>query len=223
MTTTPNSSIQEIHSMLTVGHRNIKIRPHTLWLWGIAGAALILTIDSLISAEQFPVLQHRYIISLMIQISVLFGVGLLDHGYTKTVLEVRNESLSFTHRQIRKVWWLLICFGILFNFASGFYGSSMLALSFWMVGLGFGLYLHGLFSAVILEWIAALIILLGMAPLILPLDYAQTKILMASILGLGLPALTFILPNDAQAGFITRLRNTTLWLLLVCIPPILLR
>lgn len=218
-----NSSIQEIHGMLALGHRNIQIRPHTLWLWGIAGSALVLTIDPLITAERFPIFHHRFTLSFLIQITVLFGVGLLDHGYTKYILESRDETLSFTHQQVRKVWWLLVCFGILFNFANGFHGSTMLALSFWMVGLGFGLYIHGLFSAVILEWIGALIILLGMAPLSLSLDYVQTKFLMASILGLGLPALSFILEKDAKARFITRLQRTLFWLLLVCVPPILLR
>lgn len=209
--------------MLTLGHRNIRIRPHTLWLWGISGACLVLTIDPLITAERFPIFHQRYILSLLIQLTVLFGIGLLDHGYTKYILEVRDETLSFTHQQIRKVWWLLVSFGVLFNFASGFYGSTMLALSFWMVGLGFGLYIYGLFSAVILEWIAAIIIVLGIAPLALSLDYMQTKLLMASILGLGLPALSFILAKDAEAQFINRVRHTLLWLLLVCIPPILLR
>ena len=222
MPNSSNSSIQEIHSMMTVGHRNIRIRPHTFWLWGIAGAFLVLAIDPLLTAERFPNFHHRYILNLLIQITVLFGIGLLDHGYTKYILEVRDESLTFTHQQIRKVWWLLVCFGILFNFASGFYGSGMLVLSFWIVALGFGLYINGLFSAVILEWIAAIIILLGMAPLVLPLDYSQTKMLMASVLGLGLPALPFLLAKDADAGFVMRIRRTLFWFLLVCIPPILL-
>jgi hypothetical protein len=84
----------------------------------------------------------------------------------------RNEpslhgGREFVQAQITKVWWLLIGMGVLFSFAASVSGgAAMMVFGIWLllVGLGLGLYIHGLFSDQMLEWAGALVIALGETP-----------------------------------------------------------
>lgn len=207
--------------MLTAGHRSICIPAHTLFLWGGAGGILALAADLLITEERFPVIWQRNVALLFLLSVVLSGVALADFGFTRQRLQARDESLSFVHAQITKVWWLLIGMGVLFTFATGVYGGSYMVFGVWLVLIGLGLYVHGLFSDQILEWVGILIILLGIGSMLPQLGYLPAKWLTASVLGLGFPALVLMLGRGTQWPLAKKLNALGLWLLWVAIPPAL--
>ena len=60
---------------------------------------------------------------------------------------------------------MLLSVGCLGSFAMFFYGGSGMIYALWMVLLGLGVYLFGLFSRPLLEWIGLATILLGVAGL----------------------------------------------------------
>ena len=142
-------------------------------------------------------------------------------GITRRAKHARDEAWSFIHRQVLKVWWLLMSVGVLLTFATFFYGGGYMTFAAWVVLVGLGLYMHGLFSEELLEWIGALIIATGIAMPTLRLDYATTQWIAASILVLGLPLLAAMLDRGRQRAAWVRLVQSSIWLLCVLIPPML--
>ncbi len=206
------SSLEAIQSMLTAGHRNICLRPHTLFLWGIAGGVLCLSMDSILTPQRFPEVWLRHLALLFLLTVVLSGVALADYGITHYRLRERDESLSFVQAQITKVWWLLIGMGVLFSFATGIYGGGAMVYGIWLLLIGVGLYVHGLFSERTLEWAGLLFIALGVGALLPQVCYLPAKWLAASAFGLGMPALGLILDRGAAGGSKVRLLRLGAWL-----------
>lgn len=213
------SNLQAIQSMLTAGHRNICLRSHTLFLWGITGGILCLSMDAILTPERFPDMWLRHLALLFLLTVVLSGVALADYGLTRHRLQERDESLSFTQAQITKVWWLLIGMGVLFSFAAGLYGGGLMVYGIWLLLTGIGLYVHGLFSDKVLEWAGALVIALGAAALVLHLGYLPVKWLAASVFGIGMPALTLILDRGSEHPWPARMARLGLWLGAVMVAP----
>ena len=90
----------------------------------------------------------------------------------------------------------------------------------WLLLVGLGLFMHGLFSEQMLEWAGLMIMLLGICPLMLRVDFDLTKWIAASAFGLGMPALTFMLDGGKARSLPRRLYQSALWLLLVLGPPL---
>jgi hypothetical protein len=109
----------------------------------------------------------------------------------------------------------------LLTFATFFFGGGYLTLSVWVVLVGLGLYVHGLFSEQLLEWVGALIILIGIVMAACRLDYTHMQWISASTLGLGLPLLSFMLDHGRERAVRVRLLQSAGWLLCVLIPPLL--
>ena len=215
------SNLQAIQSMLTAGHRNICLRSHTLFLWGVTGGVLSLTLDHLLTPERFPENWLRHLALLFVLTVVLSGVALADYGLTRHRLQESDESMSFTQAQITKVWWLLIGMGVLFSFASGLYGGGAMTYGIWLLLTGIGLYVHGLFSDKVLEWAGALIIALGAAALVLHVGHLPAKWLAASVFGIGMPALTLILDRGVERPVSARFVRLGLWLCAVLLAPVI--
>lgn len=213
--------LDSIHSMLSAGHRNLRVERHSLMLWGASCGGLILASNHILTAEQFPVLEQRAIAWLILLALTVSGVSLLDWHLTRRAKQARDESWSFIHRQVLKVWWLLMSVGVLLTFATFFYGGGYMIFAAWVVLTGLGLYVHGLFSEELLEWAGALIIAIGIGMLAFRLNYTASQWVAASTLGLGLPLLAAMLDRGRQRAAWVRLVQSAGWILCVLIPPLL--
>lgn len=213
--------LDAIHSMLSAGHRNLRIERHSLILWGIAGGALCFFSESILTPEQFPVTQQRALAWLLLLTTVLGSVGIADWHLTRRAKEARAEAWSFIHRQVLKVWWLLMAMGTLLTFAMFFFGGGYMLFSAWLVLLGLGLYVHGLFSEELLEWVGALMIIIGIVSLAYRLPVETMRWISASAFGIGLPLLAAMLDRGRAFPARRRLAQTLIWMFAVLALPLL--
>lgn len=214
-----SQQLDAIHTMLSAGQRNLRIERHTLILWGLAGGVLCLISDHILTAGQFPDNTQRALAWLLL-LMVSFGcVGMLDWHLTKRAKQIRDEAWSFIHRQVIKIFWLLTTAGILFTFAMFFFGGGYMTFGVWIILLGLGLYIHGLFSEEMLEWVGALMMLIGMASLASQLPYQTTQWIAASTFGVGLPLLAIMLDQGRTLPVWKRLSQSTLWVIAVLVLP----
>ncbi|HYS85002.1 MAG TPA: hypothetical protein VEN78_08385 [Bradyrhizobium sp.] len=215
------TQLEAIHSMLSAGHRSIRMQRHSLVLWGVAGGFLCLASQHIITADRFPVLWLRAVAMLIFLAVVLSGVALADFHYTRYRIRARDESLPFVQTQVTKVWWLLISMGILFDFGTAFFGGGYMVFVVYLVLIGLGIYIHGLFSEEMLEWAGVMMIVLGVAALALPAPYRATQWLAASAFGLGMPLLSAMLDRGESRSVWIRTSQSALWLAVVLVPPLL--
>ncbi len=213
--------LDSIHSMLSAGHRSLRIERHTLVLWGSGSGGLIMASNHILTAEQFPDVQMRAFAWLILLTLFVSGVALIDWHLTRHVKQARDEIWSFIHRQVLKVMWLLMAVGVLLTFATFFFGGGYMTLAAWVVLVGLGLYVHGLFSEQLLEWVGALIIAIGICMLAFRLAYSDLQWVAASTLGLGLPLLSLMLDRGQERAAHVRSLQSAGWLLCVLLPPLL--
>ena len=199
MTNLANEQINAIHTMLTNGHRNLRMEAHSLCLWGLAGGFLFAISDFILTQEQIPDLKMRAFAWLLLLVLALGSVAITDWHLTKKIKATRDEVWSFIHRQIIKVWWLLMGIGILLTFAAFFFGGGYMVNPAWIILLGLGLFIHGLFSDEMLEWAGCALLILGIICLSLKLPFHQIKWIAASSFGVGLPLLSVILKQQKSA------------------------
>jgi len=192
--------IEAIHTMLASGHRSIRLERHTLVLWGLAAALLVFIAELLITSERFPELWQSAIAIVVLLLSVFMPVAWVDYSLTRRVRRARGESISFVQRQIYKVWLLLLAMGTLMEIGMTFFGGGFMSYGIWMVLVGTGLFVHGLFSQRELETFGVLIILLGIAGFVLKLPYEGMRWMAASVFGLGLPLIGLLLTFKQAPG-----------------------
>jgi hypothetical protein len=215
------TQLEAIHSMLSAGHRSIRMQPHSLILWGVTAGTLCLATEHIITPERFPEAWLRAVALLLFLGVVLCAVAVVDYQYTRHRIRARDESLPFVQAQVTKVLWLLTGMGVLFTFASAFFGAGYMIFVVWLVVFGLGLYVHGLFSEQILEWAGIMMIALGIGVLALPAPYRVMQWLAASAFGLGMPLLSTMLDRGQSKSAWTRALQSALWLAVVLTPPIL--
>lgn len=189
----PSEQLEAIHAMLTSGHRSVRMERHTLVLWGVGGAALILALRVLITPERFPVHWERIAVSTGISALTLLAVGIWDYWLTRRARAARDETLSFIQSQVRKVWWLMVALIVLLNVGMSFFGGGYLFYAIVLALMGIAFYVHGLFSAQMLSWIGLSMVALGLAAIALQMPFALLEWLAICTFGLGLPLLAFLL------------------------------
>lgn len=216
----PAQQLDAIHAMLTAGHRNLRIERHTLLLWGVPAGLLFAVSESILTPAQFPDLTQRALAWLALLVTVLLGVGTLDWFWTRKVKQVRDEAWSFIHRQVIKVFWLMMGLATLTTFATFFYGGGYMLCAVWLVFLGISIYVHGLFSEELLEWAGALTIVIGIASLFARMPYETMRWVAASVFGLGLPLLAMMLDRGRHRPAPVRLLQMLGWLTVVLVLPV---
>lgn len=215
-----SQQLNAIHTMLAVGHRNLRIERHSLLLWGIPAGLLFAVSDIILTAEQVPDLRQRALAWLLLLACVLGSIGSLDWWWTRRVKEARDEAWSFIHRQVQKVWWLLMGLATLCTFGMFFFGGGYMACALWLVVVGLGLYLHGLFSEELLEWVGVTTIVLGIGSLFAQLPYETMRWIAAAVFGLGLPLLALMLDRGRHRAVHIRFGQLLAWLLAVLAVPL---
>lgn len=136
----------------------------------------------------------------------------LDRTLTRRARVRRGESTAFAESQIAKAWVLLIALGVVLTFATFFFGGSQMIYAVWLVLIGVGLFLHGLFSEQLPEWVGVAMILLGVVPLAAGASYFQTRWLAAASFGVGLPLLAAMLDHGARTSLAKRMAQSIAWL-----------
>ena len=218
---TATTQLEAIHSMLSAGHRSIRMQRHSLILWGAAGAVLTLGTEHVITPARFPEHWVRAVALLLFLGIALSGVAVADFQYTRHRIRTSDESLPFVQAQVTKVWWLLVGMGIAFTVGTAFFGGGYMTFAVWLVLLGLGIYVIGLFSEQILEWAGVMMIALGIGALVLSVPHLATQWLAASIFGLGMPLLSAMLDRGHSKSPWIRAAQSALWLVVVLTAPAL--
>jgi len=218
-TVSTSNQLDAIYSMMENGQHSVKMERHTLLIWGITAAVLILITDMIFNLNTISV-RWQLILSQTLFISIiLFFAGLWDFKLTRKVRQLRDESLSFIQLQLTKVWWFFVALIILLNVGMNFFGGGYMfyGLSIALIGMAF--YIQGLFSTQMLKWIGLMLIGIGLASVALNLHFLVTKWLAAGVFGLGFPLLAFILykPN-AHSSLFKRLVLSFVWFAIVIFP-----
>jgi hypothetical protein len=221
MSNNASEQLSAIASMMASGQRNLRMERLSLVLWGLAGGLLLLFSDAIFTSEQIPDLQQRAMAWFMLITAVLCATGVADWHLTQRAKQARDEVWSFVHRQVLKVLWLLMGIGTLLTMAMFFYGGGYMLYSAWLVLLGTGLYVHGLFSEEMLEWVGALVILIGIAMLATQQPAENLKNIATSVFGIGLPALALMLDHGRVRSKAFRALQTLAWACLVLAIPML--
>lgn len=213
---------QAIQSMLAAGHRSVELERHSLLLIGGVGGFIAGATEYLITAERFPDLTQRAVVLLVWLTVWLGGMAWLDHRLTHRARLARDETLPFAQAQITRAWWMLLGMGTLGSFAMFFYGGGGMIYALWIVLLGLGIYLFGLFSRPLIEWIGLATILLGVVGLAAGLPYGTTHWLAASCFAIGMPLAGWLNTRFGEKGTLSGFLALGLWLLVVVTPPLLL-
>jgi hypothetical protein len=218
MSDTASTQLEAIHAMMASGHRSVRVEPHTLLLWGLAAAFLILVVDQIFTPGRFPEVWARSLAANSLIATVLIAIGILDFRLTRRARRKRDESLSFVQLQVIKIWWLLVGLIVVINIGMNFFGGGYMFYGIVLAIMGLAFYINGLFSQAMLSWIGALLIVLGLASVALVLPFALTKWLAAAAFGLGFPLLAMILPRTESATPTRRVLFALAWLAVVLAP-----
>lgn len=217
----PQDQLQSIHAMLAAGHRSVHLERHSLLLFGAVGGFVSAVSEWVITADRFPDNGQRALVLLLWLAFWLGGVSLLDHWLTRRTRLRRAETLPFAQAQITRAWWMLLTVGCLGSFAMFFYGGGAMIYALWIVLLGLGIYLFGLFSRPLIEWIGLATILLGVAGLAAGLPYGATRWLAAACFAIGMPLAGWLAARVDDSHVPKRLAALLVWMTLVAVPPLL--
>ena len=212
--------LEAIQSMLAAGHRSLRLERHTLFIWGGVGGLLCVATDQFINAENFPDLYQNALALLIWLAAWLGGTAWLDHRLTRRVRRAREETLPFAQAQITRAWWMLMTMGILGSCAMFFYGGGVMVYALWTVLLGLGMYLFGLFSQPLTEWIGLATILLGVTGLAAGLPIGTTRLVAASCFAVGMPFAGWMADREMGTQIPGRLFALLAWILVVVTPPL---
>lgn len=218
-TTQTSAQLDAIHAMLASGHRSVHMERHTLILWGLAAAGLILAATAIFTPTRFPVTWVRAFATTGFTASALAVVAYLDFVLTRRYRVSRAESISFVQMQLTKIWWLMLGLIVVLNLGMHFFGGGYMFYSLVLILMGLALYIHGLFSRQMLALAGMMMITLGLLCIGLRLPFKAIEWLTVCCFGLGWPALGLTLnwPHLNQSRWY-RLSFSLAWLLLVSLP-----
>lgn len=212
--------LEVIQSMLAEGHRSLHLERHTLLLWGGVGGLLCVATDHFVNNELFPDLRQHALALLLWLAFWIAGTAWLDQRLTRRARQAREETLPFAQEQITRAWWMLMSMGVLGSCAMFFYGGGAMVFALWTVLLGLGIYLFGLFSRPLTEWIGIAIIILGVTGLAAGLPLQTARWLTAACFAIGMPLVGWMAGRNMGVQLPSRLLALALWLAVVALPPL---
>lgn len=220
MPVSAQSQLHDIHSMMNKGLRSVRLEPHTLLLWGLASASLIVVFEWIIRPDWFAEPVHGHLFESISISMVLLLTGWLDFRLTRAARHRRDESISFVQKQVTKVWWLMVGLIVLINVGMNFFGGGFLFYPLVLVILGLALYVQGLFSANMNAWAGVTLMTLGLIALALQIPPVQARWLALCVVGLAFPILAFCQRKDFfhSANHWRRAQFTVLFALAIIIP-----
>lgn len=217
-----STQLDAIYSMMEEGQHSVKMERHSLLIWGITAAILILITDLLFNLNTISVRWQLILAQTTFISIVLFIAGSWDLKLTRKVRQQRDESLSFIQLQLTKVWWFFIALIVLLNVGMNFFGGGYMFYGLTIALIGMAFYIQGLFSTQMLKWIGVMLIVIGLASVALNLHFLVTKWLAAGVFGLGFPLLAFILnKNKTHSTLTKRLVLSMVWFAIVIFPAVI--
>ena len=219
---TANTQLDAIYSMMEEGQQSVKMEKHSLFIWGITAAILILITDLIFNWQTFTV-RWQLILSQTIFISIiLFVAGVWDLKLTRKLRIKRDESISFIQLQLTKVWWFFIALIVLMNVGMNFFGGGYMFYGLTISLIGMAFYIQGLFSTQMLKWIGVMLIIIGLSSIALNLNFLVTKWLAAGVFGLGLPLLALLLDKPKiHSTLLKQFILSFVWFVLVISPSLI--
>lgn len=215
---TPVEQMQSIQAMLAAGHRCVELERHSLLLWGLVGGGLCAFTDLVINGDTFPDNAGRAVAILVWLGAWLGGMCWLDHRLTRAARVKREETLPFAQAQVTRAWWMLLALGTLATFAMFFHGGGVMVYALWTVLLGLGIFIFGLFSRPLVEWIGLAAILLGTVGLASGLPINDARWLTASAFAIGLPFAGWLAAGSDHHRVGRRIATVAAWLAAVIVP-----
>lgn len=213
------SQIEVIQSMLATGHRSLRLERHTLMLWGLTTAFLILFVPFAFSQTLLPELWQRALIQFLFITVVLLAVGYWDFRLTRRKRALRDETISFIQRQLTKVWWLIIGLIVLINLGMDLFVGKYLFYPILIAFAGLGFYIQGLFSQQFLAWNGILLILLSLTCVVLQIPHTTNEWLTVVAAALGMPVMAWLMDLPIiQKKMSYRVMASIFWLTLITIP-----
>ena len=205
--------LEDIRTMMTTGHKSIRIEKHTFFYWGIAGALLTALIAFLYRNTAI----HMNTVAYAVLCVVVLGlVGYFDYRKTRKIRSSQDESVSFIQVKMTKIWWLLIGTAILFNVGLMVYGGTS-AYSLWFVLIGIAIIIHGSFSTQPLAKFGFALIAIGVfLPALLP--YTGLTWVAISVYGFGVPLLGFMLYQKTGFWRANKSYAVIVWLVIAVVP-----
>ena len=217
--TSASQQIEAIHAMMSTGHHSVRIETHTLVIWGITAAILILFTGDLFSHEHFPDRLNRALGMTVFIASILTAVGILEFRLTRKNRLQRDETVSFVQTQLNKVWWMILGLIVIINLAMQFFGGGYMLYSLTLALMGMALYIHGLFSRQMLSWAGACMILLGLTTLATKLPLQLIEWIAIFCFGFGWPLLAWAINHrGVNKNQLHRLLFTLVWLSVILVP-----
>jgi hypothetical protein len=210
--------LNSIQAMLAAGHRCVELERHSLLLWGGVGGGLCAFTDLVINPDTFPDNTQRAIAVLVWLVFWLGGMSWLDHRLTHSARHAREETLPFAQAQVTRAWWMLLALGTLATFAMFFHGGGIMIYALWTVLLGLGIFIFGLFSRPLVEWIGLATILLGIIGLATGLPFDTARWLTASAFAIGLPFAGWLAARTDDHHVGRRIAHVAAWLAAVIAP-----
>jgi hypothetical protein len=210
--------MQSIQAMLAAGHRCVELERHSLLLWGLVGGGLCACTDLVINSDTFPDPTQRAVAILVWLAAWLGGMSWLDHHLTHKARANRAETMPFAQAQVTRAWWMLLALGTLATFAMFFHGGGIMIYALWTVLLGLGIFVFGLFSRPLIEWIGLATILLGATGLAAGLAFDTARWLAASTFAIGLPAAGWLAARSDEHRPVQRALYVVAWLTVVIAP-----
>jgi hypothetical protein len=196
----------------------VQLERHSLLLWGGVGGGLCAFTDLVINPDNFPDNTQRAIAVLLWLAFWLGGMSWLDHRLTHNARHAREETLPFAQAQVTRAWWMLLALGTLATFAMFFHGGGIMLYALWTVLLGLGIFIFGLFSRPLIEWIGLATILLGIIGLATGLPFSTARWLTASAFAIGLPFAGWLAARTDDHHIGRRIAHVTTWLAAVIVP-----
>lgn len=218
-----STQLQLLQSLLQAGHRSIRLRPSSLARWGLAFAFLAWSTDALLRVLTRPGEVEWQ--ALLACLWLGGGLGLTafwDWRSNLLAAQRAKETLPFTQGQVVKVWWLLLSAGILYTISTFFWGGSYQIYMVWLCLIGLGLFLQGLFSQELVEWVGASCFLLALLVLLSGLPVTWHRPLAINVCGLGLPLLGWMLHRWPQGLAVRPLMScVVVWMVASVVPALL--
>ncbi len=186
--------LESIHTMMSSGHQSIRLEQHSLVYWGIAGGLLCASLTYIVNALSIADYFNQALVIFLFEAPILALAAFLDLRKTKLIRQSKQESIPFVQKQVTKIWWLLIALGVAIDFGLHIFGGAYMELSLWMFLIGLVFIIHGFFSSQPLARFGLLMMVFAIITITLP--FQMMHWFAASVFGLGLPMLGYLLHGN---------------------------
>lgn len=212
-TTESEQRLEDIRSMMDIGHKSIHIEKHTFFYWGIAGGFLTALLEFLYRSAAMLMSTSIYVV---LCTTVLGVVGYFDYRKTREIRRSQDKSVSFIQVRMTRIWWLLIGTAILFSAGLDLYGGAAVY-SIWFVLIGLAVIIHASFTTQPLGYYGCALIAIGIiSPMLLP--YSGLRWLAVSVFSVGIPLLGFMLYRRSGFWQADKPYAAAVWLMLAVVP-----